>query len=140
MLGFRLSNFIRICIVISVLVVGVLFFIASLANVNLSYTKINFVYYHVFTFDEIKNIPLISNDYIIYYDSPDGSQIMTNEIVFSNVNLSRKKELIEYVDNMGFKKYFDKYWNEESWRKDNVRISIKQNDTERTILFLVEIS
>ncbi|MDE1474233.1 DUF1139 domain-containing protein [Xenorhabdus bovienii] len=140
MLGFRLSNFIRICIVISVLIVGVLFFIASLANVNLSYTKRNFIYYHTFTFDEIKNIPLISNNYIIYYDSPDGSQIMTNEIVFSNVNLIRKKELIEYVENMGFKKYFDKYWNEDSWRKDNVRISIKQNDTERTILFLVEIS
>ncbi|MDX7999042.1 hypothetical protein FE394_07480 [Xenorhabdus sp. Reich] len=140
MLGFRLNNFIRICIVISVLIVCVLFFIASLANVNLSYTKRNFIYYHALTFDEIKGIPLISDDYIIYYDSPDGSQTMTNEIVFSNVNLSRKKELIEYVESMGFKKYFDKYWNEERWGKDNVRISIKQNDTKRIILFLVEIN
>ncbi|WP_240042329.1 hypothetical protein [Photorhabdus khanii] len=110
----------------------------SLANVNLSYTKENFIYYNMFTFDEIKNIPLISNDYIIYYDSPDGTPTMTNKIVFSNVNLNNKSELIKYVENMGFEKYFDEYWRDEYWRKDNVLINIKQNDTKRTILFLVE--
>ncbi|PHM42729.1 hypothetical protein Xszus_02473 [Xenorhabdus szentirmaii] len=78
--------------------------------------------------------------HLIYYDSPDGSITMTNTIVFSNVNVNRKKELIEYVESIGFKKYFDKYWNEEYWGKDNVRISIKQSDAERTIWFLVEIN
>ncbi|WP_274714955.1 hypothetical protein [Xenorhabdus bovienii] len=65
---------------------------------------------------------------------------MTNDVVFSNVNLNRKTELIKYVEDMGFKKYFDEYWREESWKKDNVRISIQQNNTKRTILFLVEKS
>ncbi|CDL83879.1 hypothetical protein ID852_17490 [Xenorhabdus sp. 42] len=138
MLGLRLSNFIRICIVIFSLIIGIIFFIASLANVNVSYTKRNFIYYYMFTFNEIKNAPLISSDYIIYYDSPDGNNTMTNEITFSNVKSNRLVELIEYTENMGFKKYFDKYWGDERWRKDGTTISIKQNDTDRTILFLVE--
>ncbi|MBE8597012.1 hypothetical protein [Xenorhabdus sp. BG5] len=138
MLGLRLNSFIRICIVIFTLAIGVILFFASLANVNLSYTKRNFIYYYAFTFDEIKNVPLISNDYIIYYDSPDGNNTMTNEIIFSNVKLSRLTELIKYTENMGFIKYYDKYWKDERWRKDNTIINIKQNDTERTILFVVE--
>ncbi|MCC8420186.1 hypothetical protein J8V12_04200 [Photorhabdus thracensis] len=123
MLGFRLSRFIRIVVVIAILIGCVLIFTMSLANVNLSYTKKNFIYYNMFTFDEIKNIPLISKDYIIYYDSPDGTPTMTNKIVFSNVNLNNKSELIKYVESMGFEKYFDEYW-----RKDNVLINIKQNN------------
>ncbi|WP_241538309.1 hypothetical protein [Xenorhabdus sp. KK7.4] len=63
---------------------------------------------------------------------------MTNEIIFSNVNLSSLTELIKYTENMGFIKYYDKYWKDERWHKGNTIISIKQNDTERTILFLVE--
>ncbi|MDE1482532.1 hypothetical protein [Xenorhabdus bovienii] len=125
---------------ISIFVVSVLLFVMSLASVNFSYTKTNFIYYYLYTFNEIKNVPLISDDYIIYYSSPDGSDRMTNDVVFSNVNLNRKTELIKYVEDMGFKKYFDEYWREESWKKDNVRISIQQNNTKRTILFLVEKS
>ncbi|MGV8004652.1 hypothetical protein QPK14_21990 [Photorhabdus temperata subsp. temperata] len=138
MLGFRLSSFIRIIVVIAILIGCVLIFTMSLANINLSYTKKNFIYYNIFTFDEIKNIPLISNDYIIYYDSPDGTPTMTNKIAFSNVNLNNKSELIKYVESLGFEKYFDEYWRDEYWRKDNVLINIKQNDTKRTILILVE--
>ncbi len=138
MLGFRLSSFIRMIVVISVLIGCALVFIMSLANVNLSYTKENFIYYNVFTFDEIKSIPLISNDYVIYYDSPDGTSTTINKIVFSNVNLNSKSELIKYVESMGFEKYFDEYWRDEYWRKDNVLINIKQNDTKQTVLFLVE--
>ncbi len=96
MLGFRLSSFMRIIIVISILIGCALVFIMSLANINLSYTKENFIYYNMFTFEEIKNIPLISNDYVIYYDSPDGMPTMTNKIVFSNVNSNSKAELIKY--------------------------------------------
>ncbi|MDR0218790.1 MAG: hypothetical protein LBI71_07905 [Enterobacteriaceae bacterium] len=121
-----------------ILVIAIILFFASLANVNLSYTKRNFIYYYAFTFNEIKDIPLISDDYIIYYDSPDGNDTMTNEIVFSNVKLNRIPELIKYTENMGFIKYYDSYWKDERWHKDNTIISIKQNDTDRTILFLVE--
>ncbi|MDC9620438.1 hypothetical protein PSI22_02035 [Xenorhabdus sp. XENO-7] len=138
------NNFIRkllfVFIPISIFVVSVLLFVMSLASVNFSYTKTNFIYYYLYTFNEIKNVPLISDDYIIYYSSPDGSDRMTNDVVFSNVNSNRKTELIKYVEDMGFKKYFDEYWREESWKKDNVRISIQQNNTKRTILFLVEKS
>ncbi|MBS9425443.1 hypothetical protein EAE90_17885 [Photorhabdus caribbeanensis] len=140
MLGFQLNSFIRIIVVISVLIGCALVFIMSLANVNLSYTKENFIYYNMFTFDEIKSIPLISNDYVIYYDSPDGTSTIINKIVFSNVNLNSKSELIKYVESMGFEKYFDEYWHDEYWRKDNVLINIKQNDMKRTVLFLVEKS
>ncbi|WP_249043103.1 hypothetical protein [Xenorhabdus doucetiae] len=110
----------------------------SLANVNLSYTKKNFIYYNMFTFDEIKHIPLISNNYIIYYDSPDGTSTMTNDIVFSNVDLDSETELIKYVENMGFEKYYDQYWGDERWQKNDVIITIKQDGTKRTILFSVE--
>ncbi|KGM26280.1 hypothetical protein KS18_21650 [Photorhabdus luminescens] len=133
-----MSSFIRMIVVISVLIGCALVFIMSLANVNLLYTKENFIYYNVFTFDEIKSIPLISNDYVIYYDSPDGTSTTINKIVFSNVNLNSKSELIKYVESMGFEKYFDEYWRDEYWRKDNVLINIKQNDTKQTVLFLVE--
>ncbi|MCG3463266.1 hypothetical protein L7G72_15755 [Xenorhabdus bovienii] len=138
------NSFIRklffVFIPISIFLVSVLLFVMSLASVNFSYTKTNFIYYYLYTFNEIKNVPLISDDYIIYYSSPDGSDRMTNDVVFSNVNSNRKTELIKYVEDMGFKKYFDEYWREESWKKDNVRISIQQNNTKRTILFLVEKS
>ncbi|WP_323856680.1 hypothetical protein [Xenorhabdus doucetiae] len=110
----------------------------SLANVNLSYTKKNFIYYNMFTFDEIKHIPLISKNYIIHYDSPDGTSTMTNDIVFSNVDLDSETELIKYVENMGFEKYYDQYWGDERWQKDDVIITIKQDGTKRTILFSVE--
>ncbi|MGJ0625086.1 hypothetical protein [Xenorhabdus bovienii] len=138
------NSFIRklffVFIPISIFLVSVLLFVMSLASVNFSYTKTNFIYYYLYTFNEIKNVPLISDDYIIYYSSPDGSDRITNDVVFSNVNSNRKTELIKYVEDMGFKKYFDEYWREESWKKDNVRISIQQNNTKRTILFLVEKS
>ncbi|CDG17581.1 hypothetical protein [Xenorhabdus doucetiae] len=136
--GLRLSSFIRILVFISIFIGCVVIFFMSLANVNLSYTKKNFIYYNMFTFDEIKHIPLISNNYIIYYDSPDGTSTMTNDIVFSNVDLDSETELIKYVENMGFEKYYDQYWGDERWQKNDVIITIKQDGTKRTILFSVE--
>ncbi|MBD2786009.1 hypothetical protein ID858_01750 [Xenorhabdus sp. DI] len=136
--GLRLSSFIRILVFISIFIGCVVIFFMSLANVNLSYTKKNFIYYNMFTFDEIKHIPLISKNYIIHYDSPDGTSTMTNDIVFSNVDLDSETELIKYVENMGFEKYYDQYWGDERWQKDDVIITIKQDGTKRTILFSVE--
>ncbi|WP_099143412.1 hypothetical protein [Xenorhabdus kozodoii] len=105
------------------------------------YTKNDFIRYNLFTFDEVKNIPIISNNYIVSYDSPDGIKPMSNSILFSNVNLNRKVELINYIEKLGYIKDINAYWNtdgSESWHKGNVFIQIKQNDTDRTILFLVE--
>ncbi|WP_162200378.1 hypothetical protein [Photorhabdus thracensis] len=58
---------------------------------------------------------------------------MINEVVFFNVNPNRKIEIINYIENTGFLKNEDNYWN-----KGNVFIKIEQNDTERTILFSVK--
>ncbi|PQQ31611.1 hypothetical protein C6H69_15010 [Photorhabdus luminescens] len=111
-----------------VLIIPVLF-----VNINLSYTKNDFIKYNMFTFDEIKGMPFISSDYIIYYDSPDGTKPMINEVVFSNFNPNRKIELISYIENIGFVKNGGEYWS-----KGNILIKIKQGDTDRTVLFSVE--
>ena len=49
--------------------------------------------------------------------------------------------MINYIENLGYVKDINAYWNtdgNESWRKDNLFIQIKQNNSEHTILFLVE--
>ncbi|HEJ9712253.1 TPA: hypothetical protein SMN54_002562 [Proteus mirabilis] len=126
----------------------VLLLVGSILNIpilfvdnHFSYTKHDFIRYNLFTFDEIKNAPIISSNYIIFYDSPDGVAPMTNSILFSNVNPNRKIELINYIENLGYIKDINAYWNtdgNESWRKDNLFIQIKQINSEHTILFLVE--
>ncbi|CDH24463.1 hypothetical protein [Xenorhabdus bovienii] len=66
---------------------------------------------------------------------------MANSILFSNVNTNSKVELINYIEKLGYIKDINAYWNtdeSESWSKGNLFIQIKQNDTDRTILFLVE--
>ncbi len=66
---------------------------------------------------------------------------MANSILFSNVNPNRKIELINYIEKLGYVKDINAYWNtdgNESWSKGDLFIQIKQNDTEHTILFLVE--
>ncbi|MCT8347231.1 hypothetical protein LGZ99_08410 [Photorhabdus temperata] len=127
---------------IALFFLGLIFTIPILfVDNHLSYTKNNFIKYNFFTFDEIKNIPIISNNYIISYDSPDGVKPMTNSILFSNVNPNRKIELTNYVEKLGYIKDINAYWNtdgSESWRKGDLFIQIKQNSTERTILFSVE--
>ncbi|WP_387467449.1 hypothetical protein [Photorhabdus sp. RM323S] len=133
MLALKLNNFIKrtfiILVCLGVISIAPILFV----NVNLSYTKNDFIKYNIFTFDEIKGMPFISSDYIIYYDSPDGTKPMINEVVFFNVNPNRKIEIINYIENTGFLKNEDNYWN-----KGNVVIKIEQNDTEHTILFSVE--
>ncbi|MGV7960575.1 hypothetical protein QPK13_05465 [Photorhabdus tasmaniensis] len=133
MLALKLNNFIKrtfiILVCLGVISIAPILFV----NVNLSYTKNDFIKYNIFTFDEIKGMPFISSDYIIYYDSPDGTKLMINEVVFFNVNPNRKIEIINYIENTGFLKNEDNYWN-----KGNVVIKIEQNDTEHTILFSVE--
>ncbi|MBQ0423471.1 hypothetical protein, partial [Proteus mirabilis] len=96
----------------------VLLLVGSILNIpilfvdnHFSYTKHDFIRYNLFTFDEIKNAPIISSNYIIFYDSPDGVAPMTNSILFSNVNPNRKIELINYIENLGYVKDINAYWN-----------------------------
>ncbi|HDT0719096.1 TPA: hypothetical protein QIB97_000079 [Proteus mirabilis] len=127
---------------IALIFLGLVFTIPILfVDNHFSYTKQDMIRYNLFTFDEIKNAPIISNNYIIFYDSPDGVTPMTNSILFSNVNPNRKIELINYIEKLGYVKDINAYWNtdgNESWSKGDLFIQIKQNDTEHTILFLVE--
>ena len=129
-------------IFIVLLLVGLILSLPMLfVDNHFSYTKHDFIRYNLFTFDEIKNAPIISNNYIIFYDSPDGVAPMANSILFSNVNPNRKIELINYIEKLGYVKDINAYWNtdgNESWSKGDLFIQIKQNDTEHTILFLVE--
>ncbi|HEJ9437575.1 TPA: hypothetical protein SMM97_001215 [Proteus mirabilis] len=129
-------------IFIVLLLVGLILSLPMLfVDNHFSYTKQDMIRYNLFTFDEIKNAPIISNNYIIFYDSPDGVAPMTNSILFSNVNPNRKIELINYIEKLGYVKDINAYWNtdgNESWSKGDLFIQIKQNDTEHTILFLVE--
>ncbi len=129
-------------IFIVLLLVGLILSLPMLfVDNHFSYTKHDFIRYNLFTFDEIKKAPIISNNYIIFYDSPDGVAPMTNSILFSNVHPNRKIELINYIEKLGYVKDINAYWNtdgNESWSKGDLFIQIKQNDTEHTILFLVE--
>ncbi|MFC3395833.1 hypothetical protein [Brenneria rubrifaciens] len=113
-------------------------------NVDFSYTKNDYIKYNIFTFDEIKKMPFISDDYIIYYNSPDGTTPMTNSVVFSNANPSGKSELVNYIENLGFQRYEDKIWSEYNsnafWRRKDSVINITQNDTEYTVSFSVQKS
>ncbi len=133
MLALKLNKFIKKIFIIFICLGVVLIIPVLFVNINLSYTKNDFIKYNMFTFDEIKGIPFISSDYIIYYDSPDGTKPMINEVVFSNVNPNRKIELINYIENIGFMKNGGEYWS-----KGNIFIKIKQGDTDRTVLFSVE--
>nr|WP_205680150.1 hypothetical protein [Brenneria salicis]NMN92435.1 hypothetical protein [Brenneria salicis ATCC 15712 = DSM 30166]RBP67779.1 hypothetical protein DES54_101302 [Brenneria salicis ATCC 15712 = DSM 30166]RLM32258.1 hypothetical protein BHG07_00010 [Brenneria salicis ATCC 15712 = DSM 30166] len=142
MLALRLSNFIKKIVLVLIFFGGGAIIPILFVNIDLSYTKNNYIKYNVFTFDEIKKMPFISDDYIIYYESPDGTTPTTNSVIFLNVNLSRKSELVSYIENMGFQKYEDKIWSEndknEFWRKKDDIINILQNDTENTISFSVQ--
>ncbi|WP_217471241.1 hypothetical protein [Photorhabdus akhurstii] len=133
MLALKLNKFIKKIFIIFICLGVVLITPVLFVNINLSYTKNDFIKYNMFTFDEIKGMPFISSDYIIYYDSPDGTKPMINEVVFSNVNPNRKIELINYIENIGFMKNGGEYWS-----KGNIFIKIKQGDTDRTVLFSVE--
>ncbi|MEM8111609.1 hypothetical protein Q4S27_21075, partial [Morganella morganii subsp. sibonii] len=73
------------------------------------YTKLNIVYYHLYTFDEIKEMPIISSEYQINYEPVDGNSGEFNDIIFFNVDAKRNHELFDYVKRSGFSGEFDQY-------------------------------
>ncbi|MEQ4915668.1 hypothetical protein [Morganella morganii] len=102
------------------------------------YTKLNIVYYYLYTFDEIKEMPMISSDYKINYEPVDGNSAEFNDIVFFNVDTKRNHELFDYVKRSGFSEKFDQYRKREQWVKDSTKINIIINEAEQTTSFLVE--
>ncbi|EPG6562549.1 hypothetical protein PQM29_003678 [Morganella morganii] len=102
------------------------------------YTKLNIVYYYLYTFDEIKEMPIISNDYKINHEPVDGNSAEFNDIVFFNVDIKRNNELFDYVKRSGFSGEFDQYRKRERWVKDNTKIDIIINESEQTTSFLTE--
>ncbi|HIH4848699.1 TPA: hypothetical protein ACYSAQ_002972 [Morganella morganii] len=102
------------------------------------YTKLNIVYYYLYTFDEIKKIPMISGEYEINYEPVDGNSAEFNDIIFFNVDTKRNHELFDYVKWSGFSGEFDQYRKRERWVKDNTKIDIIINEAEQTTSFLVE--
>lgn len=91
-------------------------------RVNREYTKLNIVYYHLYTFDEIKEMPIISSDYKINHEPVDEDSGEFNDIVFFNVDVKRNHELFDYVKRSGFSGEFDQYRKRERWVKDNTKI------------------
>lgn len=71
------SGFIKVILFVLIFLGVGATFPVLFVNVSFSYTKNDYVVFNIFTFDEIKEMPFISDDYIIYYDSPDGTTPMT---------------------------------------------------------------
>lgn len=117
--GLILSKLIIFPLFIFFLFVTVIFLFL---RVNREYTKLNIVYYHLYTFDEIKEMPIISSDYKISYEPVDGNSGEFNDIIFFNVDAKRNHELFDYVKRSGFSGEFDQYRKRERWVKDNTKI------------------
>lgn len=133
--GLKLSKLIIfLLLVFSLFVTSVFLFLPG----SREYTKLNIVYYYLYTFDEIKKIPMISGKYEINYEPVDGNSAEFNDIVFFNVDAKRNHELFDYVKQSGFSGEFDQYRKRERWVKDNTKIDIIINEKEQTTSFLVE--
>lgn len=133
--GLKLSKFIVLPLFIFLFLATAIFlFLPG----NREYTKINIVYYNLYTFDEVKNVPMLSDVYQITYDPVDGNSSEFNDIIFFNVNADENKKLFEYVESIGFSKQFDTDKMKERWVKDNIIINIIINESEKTTSFFVE--
>ncbi|EMO4162867.1 hypothetical protein ISO84_12355 [Morganella morganii subsp. morganii] len=133
--GLKLSRLIIFLLLVFSFFVTVIFLFLPGSR---EYTKLNIVYYYLYTFDEIKKIPMISCKYEINYEPVDGNSGEFNDIVFFNVDTKRNHELFDYVKQSGFSGEFDQYRKRERWVKDNTKIDIIINEAEQTTSFLVE--
>ncbi len=133
--GLKLSKLIISLLLIFSLFITVIFLFLLGSR---EYTKLNIVYYYLYTFDEIKEMPIISNDYKINHEPVDGNSAEFNDIVFFNVDIKRNNELFDYVKRSGFSGEFDQYRKRERWVKDNTKIDIIINESEQTTSFLAE--
>ncbi|MEQ5371382.1 hypothetical protein [Morganella morganii] len=84
--GLKLSKLIIPLLLIFLFLVTVVFLFLPGSR---EYTKLNIVYYYLYSFDEIKEIPMISGEYKINYEPVDGGSGEFNDIVFFNVDAER---------------------------------------------------
>ena len=133
--GLKLSKLIIPLLLIFLFLVTVVFLFLPGSR---EYTKLNIVYYYLYSFDEIREIPMISGEYKINYEPVDGGSGESNDIIFFNVDAKRNHELFGYIKQSGFSGEFDQYRKRERWVKDNTKIDIIINESEQTTSFLVE--
>ncbi|OOC11996.1 hypothetical protein BM451_18730 [Dickeya dadantii] len=133
MSALRRNNFIKPSIIFFIFILTVVSTPILFINISLSYTKNDYIRYNIFTFEEIKGMPFISSDYKIYYDSPDGSKPMINEVFFFNTTSDKKSALVNYIESIGFQRS-----GEDLWIKNKKTASIKRNDAENTISISIE--
>ncbi|CDM89126.1 conserved exported protein of unknown function [Xenorhabdus bovienii] len=129
-----------IILILFILIVGILSIFLILITANENYTEENYIKYLIFTTDEIKNSPRISNNYIIMYRSMDGNSPQINEITY--INTKNKKKIEEYVKSIGYifieKNDFGEKWQDSN---DHYRtIYITENPDEKKITLSVEYS
>ncbi|AOR63710.1 hypothetical protein [Pectobacterium wasabiae] len=137
MLKFKYSDFIK-AIFLLFLSIGIFIISAGLFYEESYYYKKNdYFTYHILTLDEVKDIPVISDNYEIYYYSQDGTQRLTNGVVFYNPIPERKAELVKYIETLGFKKIKSFPWSygniSEAWIKEHDEVNLIQDDKEKTI-------
>ncbi|BES86403.1 hypothetical protein PEC302107_30170 [Pectobacterium araliae] len=134
---FKSSNIIKITAFFITCIGFMLLLPYLFVNASYSYTKDDYIKYHFLTFKEVKEMPFISTNYSIEYDSPDGTSGSTNSVFFSNVNLEKKSEIINYLNKLGFKKHEDMFWikSGEIWKKGDNSVSVIQ-DHERKIIII----
>ncbi|MDE1481093.1 hypothetical protein [Xenorhabdus bovienii] len=121
-------------------IVGILSIFLIIITANENYTEDNYIKYLIYTTDEIKNSPRISNNYIIMYRSMDGNSPQINEITY--INTQNKKKIEEYVKSISYifieKNNFGEKWQISS---DHYRtIYITENPDEKKITLSVEYS
>lgn len=133
--GLKLSKLIIPLLLIFLFLVTVVFLFLPGSR---EYTKLNIVYYYLYSFDEIREIPMISGEYKINYEPVDGGSGESNDIIFFNVDAKRNHELFDYIKQSGFSGEFDQYRKRERWVKDNTKIDIIINESEQTTSFLVK--
>ncbi|KRF59321.1 hypothetical protein AO825_16525 [Pectobacterium brasiliense] len=85
-------------------------------------------------------MPFISTNYSIEYDSPDGTSGLINSVLFSNVDLKKKSELVNYLNELGFKKHEDIFWIKggEIWKKGDDRVRLIQDNERKVIIISFE--
>ncbi|TKY81646.1 hypothetical protein R0L47_21590 [Pectobacterium polonicum] len=137
MLTFKYSDFIK-AIFLLFFSIGAFIIAAGLFYEESYYYKKNdYFTYHILTLDEVKDIPVISDNYEFYYYSQDGTQRLTNGVVFYNPMPDRKTELVKYIEMLGFKKTKSIPWSYENisevWIKEHDEVNLIQDDKDKTI-------
>lgn len=135
MSGLRLSKVFTLLIMLFFVLI---FFFWMILPGDREYTKLNFIYYNMYTFDEVKKINFISDDYIINYRFIDGNANESNDVFFFNVDPKKNIELTDSLSENGFISEYDDFYNEERWVKDNIKIKIKIDEKARTTSLFVE--